>query len=231
MLASKITVTGRTYLLQSLQFFKRKAGSDGLQRGMEPQPEPKEGRRERKRRETLRRIAETGLKLFVENGYDATTLESIAAASGIAARTFFYYFKTKDEIFQFWQGGRFIEALRPALLDEPTAQSPMAAVRNCLTKLAARYETKESVVVDRLLQSTEALRARKQAIFAQMEGVVFEALCERWPNPAQRPLLRAVAMIAIGTMRLAMESWREESGRRPLADYLLEGFTVLERQI
>lgn len=35
-------------------------------------------------------------------------MESIAAASGIAARTFFYYFKTKDEILQFWQGGGFI---------------------------------------------------------------------------------------------------------------------------
>src|ERR1700692_4616860 len=101
---------------------------------MDQRPEQKEGIRERKRRETLRRVAETGLKLFVENGYEATTLESIAAASGIAARTFFHYFKTKDEILQFWQGGGFIEALRPALLDEPNAQSPIAAVRNCLMK-------------------------------------------------------------------------------------------------
>ena len=57
-----------------------------------------EGWRERKRRETLQRIAEMGLKLFIANGYEATTLEAIAAASGISARTFFYYFKSKEDI-------------------------------------------------------------------------------------------------------------------------------------
>ncbi len=41
------------------------------------------GLRERKRQLTLARIAETGLKLFIEAGYEATTLEAIAAAAGI----------------------------------------------------------------------------------------------------------------------------------------------------
>ena len=43
-----------------------------------------EGLRERKRRETSRRIAETGLKLFLKNGYENTTLDEIAAAAGIS---------------------------------------------------------------------------------------------------------------------------------------------------
>ena len=43
-----------------------------------------EGRRESKKRETLRRIAETALKLFIEKGYERTTLEAIAVASVIA---------------------------------------------------------------------------------------------------------------------------------------------------
>jgi AcrR family transcriptional regulator len=62
---------------------------------MKSAPAKKNGLRARKRRETRQRIAETGLKLFVRKGYDATTLEAIAAAAGISARTFFYYFKTK----------------------------------------------------------------------------------------------------------------------------------------
>ncbi len=51
--------------------------------------------RERKRRLTLDRIAEVGLKLFVEKGYEATTLDAIAAASGISRRTFFYYLEVE----------------------------------------------------------------------------------------------------------------------------------------
>jgi AcrR family transcriptional regulator len=54
--------------------------------------------RERKKRERLQRIARTGLKLFVKNGYEGTTLEEIAAEAGIAQRTFFYYFKSKEAI-------------------------------------------------------------------------------------------------------------------------------------
>src|ERR1700676_83130 len=95
----------------------------------------KEGRRERKRLETLRRIAETGLKLFIANGYEATTLEAIAEAAGISRRTFFYYFKSKEEILLAWQGGGFEEAICPAMLGESPNQPPLAAARNCLLKL------------------------------------------------------------------------------------------------
>jgi AcrR family transcriptional regulator len=61
-----------------------------------------EGLRERKKRETLQRIAETGLKLFIAQGYEGTTLEAIAEAAGISRRTFFYYFKSKKRCC--WRG-------------------------------------------------------------------------------------------------------------------------------
>src|SRR5829696_3259461 len=65
-------------------------------------PPSKEGTRERKQRETRFRIAESGLRLFMENGYDGTTVEAIAQAAGISRRTFFAYFKSKDEILFAW---------------------------------------------------------------------------------------------------------------------------------
>jgi hypothetical protein len=46
----------------------------------------------------------SGLKLFVANGYEATTLEAVAAAAGISRRTFFHYFKSKEELLLAWQG-------------------------------------------------------------------------------------------------------------------------------
>jgi AcrR family transcriptional regulator len=191
----------------------------------------KEGRREQKRLETLRRIAETGLRLFIAQGYEGTTLEAIAAAAGISRRTFFYYFKSKEEVLLAWQGSGFAQALRPTLLNESADQPPFVAVRNCLSKVAARYVTKDSIIVDRLLRSTEALRARKQAKFVEMEEELFAAMCELWPQPERRYTLRLVAMISIGALRLALESWRQDSGKRPLAKYLQENFAVLEAEI
>ena len=102
-------------------------------------PPKKESRREQKRQETLKRISEKGLELFIANGYEGTTLEAIAAAAGISRRTFFYYFKSKDEVLLASQGGGFIEALRPSLLDESPEQAPFVAVRSCLSKLVSRY--------------------------------------------------------------------------------------------
>ena len=179
-----------------------------------------EGLRERKKRETLQRIAETGLKLFIARGYEGTTLEAIAEAAGISRRTFFYYFKSKEEVLLAWQGSGFLDALRPAMLEESPRQAPLDAVRHCLLKLISRYETKESIIVDRLLRSTEALRARKQAIFIEMEEALFAAMRELWPQPQRRTTLRMVAMVSMGAMRLAVEDWRQAGGKRSLADYL-----------
>src|ERR1700731_1450559 len=170
-------------------------------------PPKNKSRREQKRQETLKRIGEKGLQLFIANGYEGTTLEAMAAAAGISRRTFFYYFKSKEEVLLAWQGSGFVEALRPAMLEESPHQAPLDAVRHCLLKLISRYETKESIIVDHLLRSTEALRARKQAVYVDMEQALLGAMCELWPEPKRRTSLRIVAMISIGAMRLAMETW------------------------
>jgi hypothetical protein len=64
-----------------------------------------------------------------------------------------------------------------------------------------------------------------------MEETVFAALCELWPKPDRRRSLCIVAMVSIGTMRLAMEAWRKDNGARPLAKYLRQGFAILENEL
>jgi AcrR family transcriptional regulator len=190
--------------------------------------EIKEGRREQKREETLERIATTGLKLFIANGYEATTLEAIAEAAGISRRTFFNYFKSKEEVLMAWQGKGYVQAVGPTMLEESPNQKPIDAVRHCLLKLVSRYETEESIVVDQLLRSTEALRRCKEATFAQMEETLFSALCELWPQSNKRGALRTVAMMSMGVMRLALEAWRQEGGKRSLAKCVKDGFDTLK---
>jgi hypothetical protein len=75
------------------------------------------------------------------------------------------------------------------------------------------------------------LRARKQAIYIQMEQMVFDALCELYPQPKRRTSLRIVAMASIGAVRLAMEAWRQERAQRPLAEYLRKQFDTLQEEI
>ena len=188
------------------------------------------GLRERKRRETSERIIEKGLRLFVKHGYDGTTLDAIADAAGISRRTFFYYFKSKEDVLLAAHDSGFREALRPTMLAESADQAPIDAVQKCLIKLASRHETKDSVVFDRLMQSTEALRARKEAGFVETERILFEAMCELWPAPSRRDGLRLVAMIAMGTLRLALDKWKQNDAAQPLAHYIRQGFALLAQQ-
>ena len=190
-----------------------------------------EGLRARKRRETLLRIAETGLKLFAAQGYDATTLEAIAEASGISPRTFFYYFKTKDEVLQYWQGSGFAEAIAPMLLAQPADKPPLYAVRDTLIAVITSYQNEKSLTVDRIYNSSETLRVRKQGFYLHIEQILFAALCARDPAPEQRPQLRMIAMVATGAFRLAMEARRNDIHARPIGDYLHDSFAVLERRL
>jgi AcrR family transcriptional regulator len=197
---------------------------------MKNAPEKPEGLRERKRRETSERIIEKGLKLFVKNGYDGTTLDAIAEAAGISRRTFFYYFKSKEDVLLAARDSGFRQALKPTLLEESPDLAPLDAVQRCLVKLASRYQTKESIVFDRLMESTPALRARKEAVFVETEQILLEAMCEVWSSPGRREGLRLVAMVAMGTLRLALEKWKQNDAAHPLAHYIRQSFTLLAKQ-
>jgi AcrR family transcriptional regulator len=186
------------------------------------------GLRERKRRSTLARIAETGLKLFIENGYEATTLDAIAAASGISRRTFFYYLKSKEDVLLAHESGDIPNVLRPTLLEQSPGQSPIDAARKTFLALASRYESKESILADRILRSTETLRLRKEALLVQMEEVLAQAMYELWPDRTRRRALRLAAMMAMGTLRFAKDSWRQDNAAHPLTHYIDEAFDLLD---
>jgi AcrR family transcriptional regulator len=192
-----------------------------------------EGLRERKRRETLHRIAEQGLKLFLAHGYETTTLDAIAEAAGISRRTFFYYFKSKEEILLAWQDGGFNETLRAAVLGQSTNQSPLNAVKNALLELTVRFQAdyKQTKEIERLMLANESLRIRHQAKYLEKEQAVFDALCQMWPQPKRQPALRIVAMISVGALRLAIDNWNRDQGKRPIAVYLREAFAGLKSEI
>ncbi|BDU22533.1 helix-turn-helix domain-containing protein [Dyella sp. GSA-30] len=185
--------------------------------------------RERKRQLMLDRIADTGLKLFAENGYEATTLDAIAAASGISRRTFFSYLKSKEDVLMAHESGKFPIALRPTFLKQSPKLSPMNAARKTFLSLASAYETKESIVADRILRSIETLRLRKEALLVQMEELLADAMYEKWPDPTRRPTLRLAAMIAIGALRIAKDNWRQDEAAHPLTYHIDKAFDLLDQ--
>jgi AcrR family transcriptional regulator len=187
---------------------------------------PEAGLRARKHRQTRQRIADAGLRLFLKNGFDATTLDAIAEAADISRRTFFHYFESKEAILQTVESGA-QDAFRAALAAGAQDAAPLAAVRDALLVMISRYESDDAIAIDRLMRSTEALRARKQSNYERQEQALFAALAEKWPEPERRFALRVVAMMGIGAMRLAAEMWSNEGGCRKLEDYVRDAFANL----
>jgi AcrR family transcriptional regulator len=186
-----------------------------------------EGLRERKRRETAKRIADAAVCLFIEKGYDEATLDDIAAAAGISRRTFFHYFKSKDDILLSMQGGMG-DVLAAALRDEPATKRPLQAMRDAAMKACAPYPAEDMIAIDRLMRSSETVQARKLAGYVQHEKTLFAALREKWPEPERETSLRLVAMMSIGAVRLSLDTLNREGGKRPLVDLLRETFDALE---
>jgi AcrR family transcriptional regulator len=48
--------------------------------------------------DTRSKIQDVALRLFIENGYEATSLREIAEEVGVTKAALYYHFKTKDEI-------------------------------------------------------------------------------------------------------------------------------------
>ncbi|GAA3597702.1 TetR family transcriptional regulator [Kineosporia mesophila] len=190
------------------------------------------GVRESKKEATRARIAEAGLRLFLERGYGTTTLDDIAAAAGISRRTFFYYFRSKDDVLLAWHGaGALSSALPAAMLEQSPQQAPLRAARRCLLALASQYETDESRAMDTLMRSSPVLAARKDTTEIGMERHLTDAMSTLWPDPERRTELRLAAMMAIGTLRLALDDWRTDPSVAPLADHLERHFDALSQQL
>lgn len=191
---------------------------------------PAEGLRERKRRETAKRIKEAGIRLFIERGYDATTIDDIAAAANISRRTFFYYYKTKDDILLTMQNATG-EILAMQLAEEPATKKPLRAVRDAAIRVAKPVPADELLKLDRLMRSSEAVQARKAASYVRHEQTLFAALHQKWPEPERETALRMIAMLSIGALRLSLDTFEREDGARPLGEILAATFDSLESEI
>ncbi|PYE22653.1 TetR family transcriptional regulator [Rhizobium sp. PP-F2F-G20b] len=188
------------------------------------------GLRERKKRETKKRITETGIALFLQKGIDRTTLDEIAEAAGISRRTFFYYFASKDEILLSLQSG-IGEMLSDAVRKASPTSTPIDAVRDAVVSVCSAIPTADMIEMDWLMRTSPSVQARKQVSYVQQEGEIFEALKERWPDPERSTALRIVAMLSVGAMRIAGDMFNREQGTRPMAELLVEAFDSVVREV
>ncbi|MGW5641199.1 TetR family transcriptional regulator [Saccharopolyspora sp. NPDC003752] len=125
-------------------------------------PTDQGGLRARKKQRTRAALIDAGLDLFLTKGYDATTIDEIAAEVEISSRTFFRYFAGKEDV-ALAKGDEFDELVLEALATRPAAEPPLLALRHAVLAMiheaAAGDGVRRFLQVQHLINKTPALLA------------------------------------------------------------------------
>ena len=166
-------------------------------------------------------ITKTAMELFLERGFDATTIDDIARAAGISRRSFFRYFGTKEDIVLGDLAARG-ELIRQALEARPESETPWTALRNALhASKDAAYEPDAMLKVSKMLYETPSLRARSIEKHLQWQSLLAPEVRRRLGADPADPLdVRADALVAsvITCLDVAGEAWTRCDGAVPLED-------------
>jgi AcrR family transcriptional regulator len=163
--------------------------------------------------EARSRIAAAARDLFADRGYDQTTVEAIADRAGVGRRTFFRYFRSKDDAI-FPDHGQIAVDAR-ALLDALGGLPPLRAVVGGARLVFRSYVDDPVVSVERyrLTRSVPALRDRETASVSQYTRLFAGYLRERLPRTPQNALLADVAGAAIvAAHNTVLRDWLQSGG-------------------
>jgi AcrR family transcriptional regulator len=184
------------------------------------------GLRERKKAHTRQVIQEQAMRLFLDKGYPATTVQEIATAAGVSHMTFFRYFPSKEDVVLADDYDPLIvELLRKRPASEPDVEKLRRALLAGLTVLSS---ADRQALLDRtrLVLRTPALRARLWENQLQTEELLVRALTSEGEGAdgLARRVLVAGCLAAVTTALLV---WVEHDGEPDLPALVEEAFVAL----
>ncbi len=178
------------------------------------------GLRERRRRETEREVSDAAIELFESRGVHATTVDEIARAAGISARTFFRYFPTKEDA-AFSNGDDSLATVHRETLAAIRAGAPVAAaLEGGWLRLMETFDAHpeghaRALRLRRLVQAEPALLAVALRNDAADADALTRAAVEAAGKDADALTACALITAVSSTVRLAFGEWarRAEGGQ------------------
>lgn len=175
--------------------------------------------RERRKAGTRRALEDAALRRFAAQGYDATSVDAIAADAGVSARTFFRYYAGKDEVLDMGRTERQAE-LRD--LVAAASGTGIDLVRAAVGHVAEGFaDDRERIALrQRAVATSPVLRGRLFDTFASWEHALAAALAARGEADAD-----VLAAVGIAVFRAATSAWVRDGG--DLRGLVAAGFDVL----
>jgi AcrR family transcriptional regulator len=170
--------------------------------------------RERKKARTRSAIQAHALRLFREQGYEATTIEQIIDAAEVSETTFFRYFPTKEDVVL---RDDYDPVIIEAYQAQPDGLAPVPAIRAAFAAVFAgmsaeqRAAQRERVA---LCLTVPRLRAAMLDEYAQAMGLLAGAMAERAGRRQDDFAVRTVAGAVVGALMAVMAQMADD----PAAD-------------
>ncbi|WP_329458903.1 TetR/AcrR family transcriptional regulator [Streptomyces sp. NBC_01497] len=187
------------------------------------------GMRDVARRAVRAEIAAKAMELFLDQGFEETTVNQVAAAVGMSSRSLFRYFDTKEDMAM----GGLVELghdVATALQDRPADEGPWAALRHALEVCVESLEDDEGGLRRaKMLAGTPSLRTAmldKQTRWQQMLVPHVEQRLQASGRP-QALQARALVSAALGCLDVAATVWTEVEGGRPLTKLVDDAFAAV----
>ncbi|MDO0938171.1 TetR family transcriptional regulator [Streptomyces sp. DG2A-72] len=164
-------------------------------------------------------VVEVAHRLFVEQGFDRTTVDQIAAEVGLSRASLFRYFGTKEEILL----GRLEESGRrvaEALAARPDDERPWEALRRAFDVLTQNDEQTPERVLGylRMLQESPSLRARRYEKHLSWQELLVPEIARRMrarPDRSEDIRPSALTAAALACLDVATASWVACDGTVP----------------
>ncbi|MFF4101515.1 TetR/AcrR family transcriptional regulator [Streptomyces sp. NPDC001903] len=174
---------------------------------------------DRSRQAVVASIFDTAMRLFAEQGYEATTIAQIAKEAGISQRSLFRYFGTKEDIVCGEQE-ELGELLRATVEAQPAAATPWEALRAGFEVLMeAHGDPGRLLEITTLIFDTPPLRARYTQKRLRWQELVQPAVTARMAaGQGPVPQVRAAAVTAtvFACVDAATEVWVRSGGSADL---------------
>ena len=170
------------------------------------------GLRERKKARTRAAIQSHALRLFLQQGYEATTVQQIIEEVEVSESTFFRYFPTKADVVL---TDEFDPVIVTAFREQPPEMSAIQALRAAFSRALSQLSDQEREAQrDRMLLvlSVPELRAGMLDQFASAMGLLAEIVAERTKRSPGDLAVRVFAGAVVGAVMAAMFAITDNQG-------------------
>jgi TetR/AcrR family transcriptional regulator, regulator of mycofactocin system len=178
---------------------------------------------------TTAALSHIGLELFIARGFDATTVDDIAAAAGIGRRTFFRYFASKNDV-PWGDFDGLLLGMRQHLHAVRTEVPLWPSLREAVVEFN-RFPVTEAPIHRRrmeLILGVPALVAHSTLRYDAWRQVIAEHAARRLAQPPDALEPQAIGWTCLGIALSAYDQWLRRADA-DLGSLLHDAFSVVER--